>query len=135
MGLQLDAVAAQVVAQNPGLTAMSGQEQEDLLVALGPLACSLPLDVQRLLLARRGSLLHAARSLQGVRLHCNESCLGELARAAIQDAALGPLAGWTAEDVGDMGVIVAGAAIVDLSVVRQLVYFRKRRSCSVCLAL
>ncbi|KAJ1530842.1 hypothetical protein ONE63_005687 [Megalurothrips usitatus] len=109
-------------AQNPSLRAVAGGaggagggadgrdpvDADSLLVALGPLVCSLPLDVQRLLLSRRGALQHAARSLQGVRLHCNATCLEELARAAASDTALGDVATWTAEDVRDMGVIVAG---------------------------
>lgn len=120
----LDAVAARLELQNPKLRAVAGSagpaeyielQPDSLLVALGPLACHLQLDLQRLLLARRGALLHAAHSLQGVALHCNASCLGELARAAASDAALGAPANWTAEDVRDMGVIAAGLNTEQLS--------------------
>ncbi|KAE8750451.1 hypothetical protein FOCC_FOCC002745 [Frankliniella occidentalis] len=120
----LDAVAARLEQQNPKLRAVAGSagpaeyielQPDSLLVALGPLACHLQLDLQRLLLARRGALLHAAHSLQGVALHCNASCLGELARAAASDAALGAPANWTAEDVRDMGVIAAGLNTEQLS--------------------
>ncbi|KAK3911028.1 Otoancorin [Frankliniella fusca] len=117
----LDAVAVRLELQNPGLRALAGSaspagsrrdtiavEPDSLLVALGPIACHLRLDLQRLLLGRRGALLHAAHSLQGVAPRCNSTCLGELARAAVSDAVLGAPAQWTAEDVTDIGVIAAG---------------------------
>lgn len=121
----LDAVAQHLESQNPGLRAVAGAAEpsvpdvdpDSLLVALGPVLCSLSLDLQRTLLSRRGALLHAARSLQGVRLLCNNTCLGELARAAVSDAALGPASTWSAEDVNDMGVIIAG---LDISQLQQL---------------
>lgn len=116
--LQLAAVAKQLELQNPSLRRVAGGgephpplDADSLLVALGPVACQLPLDVLRLLLSRRGALLHAARSLQGVRFHCEAACLHELANAAVSDAALGSPDKWTSEEVRDLGVIVAGGLI------------------------
>lgn len=124
LSLQLDAVASQLELQNPQIRTVAGAasgagggggdvDPDSLLVALGPTVCSLRIDLQRLLLSRRGALQHAARSLQGAGgagARCNATCLAELATAAVADTALGHPASWTAEDVRDLGVIVAGGA-------------------------
>lgn len=118
----LDAVAAQLELQNPQIQSVAGAagatggdvDPDSLLVSLGPLVCSLRVDLQRLLLLRRGALQHAARNLQGVGAHCNVTCLAELAKAAAADTALGHPASWTAEDVRDLGVIAAGLSLEQL---------------------
>ncbi|XP_063221470.1 uncharacterized protein LOC134530516 [Bacillus rossius redtenbacheri] len=89
----------------------------ETVTALGKLVCMLPVTFLRRI-ARGREVFHASAALAGMDT-CDGLCLRELARELSHGQALGPVAGWTSQDVRSLGVLAAGISAEDWSTAKQ----------------
>ncbi|KAK6637741.1 hypothetical protein RUM44_008163 [Polyplax serrata] len=101
-------ITDQFLSQNKDLEAL----QYESAMAMGRLICAVPLSHQRkYLLSHPEVFINVAKNL-GRSLDCNsrilETCIRQLANIATSKEAFGETHKWDANDVADLGVIVAG---------------------------